>query len=220
MSALNNNYTITHDWKGSKYVGITLDWYYGGRKLYLSMSGYIGEAVIRFGHKIPTKRQDSPYPSAPVDYGKKTQYDKAPDDIPLLDDKVKKYIQCVNGTLVYIGRYFESTLTTPLSAIAFQKSKPTIENMKRAKTILNYVSTQDKAILTYTSSDMLLAAHSDAGYLKNTNSRSRAGGHFFLSENVEHPANNGAILAIAQIIKNVMASAAEAKIGALYIIAR
>ena len=90
--------------------------------------------------------------------------------------------------------------------------------MKRAKQILDYVSTQDKAMLAYTARDMLLAAHSDAGYLNDTNARSRAGGHFFLSNNAENPANNGAILTIAQIIKNVMTSAVEAGIGDLYII--
>ena len=49
------------------------------------MPGYICEAVISFGQKIPTKRQDSPYPSAPVTYSKKTQYAKDPDNTPLLD---------------------------------------------------------------------------------------------------------------------------------------
>ena len=34
-----------------------------------------------------------------------------------------------------------------------------------------------------------------------------------------HPPNNGAVLNIAQIIKNVMSSAAEAELGALYIMA-
>ena len=73
--------------------------------------------------------------------------------------------------------------------------------MKRTKQILDYVSTQYKAILAYTASDMLLAAHSDTGYLNETNSRSHAGGHFFFSNNAEHPTNNGAILTMAKIIK-------------------
>ena len=69
--------------------------------------------------------------------------------------------------------------------------------MKRAKQILEFFSTQEEAILTYTASDMLLAVHSDAGYLNGTKSRIRAGGHFYLSNNAEHPAKNGAILTIA-----------------------
>jgi hypothetical protein len=67
---------------------------------------------------------------------------------------------------------------------------------------------------------MVLAIHSDAGYLNVEDARSRAGGHHFLSENVNNPANNGTIYNEASIIKSVMSSAAEAEIGALYIKAR
>ena len=67
---------------------------------------------------------------------------------------------------------------------------------------------------------MILAAHSDASYLSEPKARSRAGGHIFLSENVEDPPNNGAILTVAQIIKNVMSSATEAELAALYIVAK
>ena len=67
---------------------------------------------------------------------------------------------------------------------------------------------------------MVLALHSDASYLSKTNARSRAGGHFFCSEDKEDPQNNGAVLTISQIIKAVMSSAAEAELGALYINSR
>ena len=67
---------------------------------------------------------------------------------------------------------------------------------------------------------MVLAVHRDAGYLNEANARSRAGGHFFLSDHSTYPPNNGAILNVAQIIKNVMSLAAEAGLGALFICAR
>jgi len=67
---------------------------------------------------------------------------------------------------------------------------------------------------------MILAVHSNAEYLNEQNARSRAGGHHFLSEDVPLPPNNGAIHNIAEIIKAVMSSAAEAETGALYINAR
>ena len=67
---------------------------------------------------------------------------------------------------------------------------------------------------------MVLAGHSNASYLSETNTRSRAGEHFFMSNNDTIPSNNGAILMISQIIKAVMSSMAEAKIGALYIICK
>jgi hypothetical protein len=67
---------------------------------------------------------------------------------------------------------------------------------------------------------MVLAIHSDAGYLNESKAWSRAGGHFFLSSDVQNPPNNGAVLTIAQIIDAVMSSAAEAKLGALFINAK
>jgi hypothetical protein len=64
---------------------------------------------------------------------------------------------------------------------------------------------------------MVLAGNSDASYFLETNACSRAGGHFFMSNNDAIPSKNGAILMLLQIIKAVMSSAAEAEIGALYI---
>ena len=62
---------------------------------------------------------------------------------------------------------------------------------------------------------MKLLFHSDASYLSKPKSRSRAGGHLFLSNEVTIPQNNSAILNIAHIIKHVMTSATEAKLGEL-----
>jgi hypothetical protein len=67
---------------------------------------------------------------------------------------------------------------------------------------------------------MVLAIHSNAGYLNEEGARSRGGGHHFLSENVAGPSNNRAIYNEASIIKAVMSSAAKAEIGALYTNAR
>ena len=67
---------------------------------------------------------------------------------------------------------------------------------------------------------MVLAAHADAGFLNESRAWSRAGAHIFLSENDPKPKLNGPILTIAQIIKSVMASAAEAELAALYITAK
>jgi hypothetical protein len=92
--------------------------------------------------------------------------------------------------------------------------------MKRVQHFLDYAATQEPAVTTYRASDMVLAIHSNAGYLSEEGARSQAGGHHFLSKNVANPSNNGAIYNKASIIKSVMSSAAKAKIGALYINAR
>ena len=71
--------------------------------------------------------------------------------------------------------------------------------------------------ILFRKSDMILAAHVDAGFLNESKSRSQAGAHILLSENEPKPELNGPVLTIAQIIKTVMTSAAEAEIVALYI---
>ena len=67
---------------------------------------------------------------------------------------------------------------------------------------------------------MILAAHIDASYLSKREARNRAGGHFCLSANRQTLPNNGALHVTSSIIKSVVSSAAEAKLGALYINAR
>jgi hypothetical protein len=67
---------------------------------------------------------------------------------------------------------------------------------------------------------MKLAIHSDALYLSKPKACYQAGGHMFMAGMEEIPINNGAVINISQIIKTVMSSAAEAKLGALFINAK
>ena len=86
--------------------------------------------------------------------------------------------------------------------------------------ILDYVATYPADGIAYRSSDIILCAHADAGFLIKTNSRSRARDHIFLLENDPFPRFNGAVVSIAQIIKFVMASAAKSELAALFVTAR
>ena len=92
--------------------------------------------------------------------------------------------------------------------------------MKQTQQLLDYILTQEEAILTYRRSDMKLAVHSNTIYLSYPNSQSQGGGHFFLSNETTIPQNSGAILNIAHILKHVMTSATEAELAALYIMSR
>jgi hypothetical protein len=64
---------------------------------------------------------------------------------------------------------------------------------------------------------MRLAIHSNSSYLSEPKACSRAGGHMFMAGNEDIPINNGTVLNISQIIRAVMSSAAEAKLGTLFI---
>jgi hypothetical protein len=111
-------------------------------------------------------------------------------------------------------------MLTALSSIASAQAEPTEDTLSNIKIFLDYAATHQDAVLTYHASDMVLVVHSDASYLSEPKARSRAGGHFFMASNTEDATNNGAVLNIAQLIKAVMSSAAEAELGALYINAR
>ncbi len=89
--------------------------------------------------------------------------------------------------------------------------------MKKVKQLLDYCATQEELIITYNASKMILAIHSYPGYCNEKNARSRAGGHFFLSNDETFPPNNSAILWNTTSIKTGMSLAAEAKLGASYL---
>lgn len=219
QSVISKYYPVTTEWSGDRYIGIQLEWDYKKRQVHLSMPGYAKKALKQFQHDAPAKRQDSPFPYAKPIYGAKQQFAKHSTSPPV-DSKAKKFIQQVCGKFLYLGRAVDSTLLMPISAIASQQANPTEETLAHTKQLLDYIASQEEAVLTYTASDMILAVHSDASYLNESNARSRAGGHFFLSTNNDIPRNNGAILNIAHIIKHVMSSATEAELAALYIMAR
>jgi hypothetical protein len=152
-----------------------------------------------------------------INYGAKKQYATQKSTAPLLDKKGKRFIQRVCGKFLFLGRAVNPTLLCPISAIALQSAQPTPETLKQTLQLLDYIATQEDAVITYNASDMKLATHSDASYLSEPKARSRAGSHFFLSSSAKIPPNNGTILNIAHIIKHVMASATEAELAALYI---
>ena len=86
--------------------------------------------------------------------------------------------------------------------------------MRQTLQLLNCLATQEDTVLSYHASDMVLvlAVHSHTTYLSEPKARSRAGGHFFLSSDTTIPPNNGAVLNIAHIIKNVMSLATKAEL--------
>jgi hypothetical protein len=183
------------------------------------MAPYLQKSLQQFNNIVPTKCQDSPYPYTEPKYGAKQQFAEYDMSAPVGKDK-QKYVQQVTSKFNWYARGVDSTLLTPIIALTAQQAKPMQASMQRDQQFLDYAATKEPAVTTYHASDMVLVIHSDAGYLNEEGERSHAGGHHFLSENIATPSNNGAIYNKASIIKLVMSSAAEAKIGALYINAR
>lgn len=92
--------------------------------------------------------------------------------------------------------------------------------MTQTKQFLDYLATQEEAVLTYNASKMMHRVHSDASYLSKHKARHQASGHFSLSTITTNPHNNGAILNISHITEHIISLATEAKLAALFIMAR
>eukprot|EP00957_Ditylum_brightwellii_P139697 10646431-Ditylum_brightwellii.AAC.1 len=82
--------------------------------------------------------------------------------------------------------------------------------------MIDYCHTHQNATLRFLASDMILTLNSDASYLSEKKARSRAAGHFYLSNKDDEEFNNGAIITLSTIIRHVIASASEAKLATLF----
>ncbi len=163
-NALKKHYKLTCDWTGKRYIRITLDWDYNKRHVHLSMPNYVQKALKYFQHKAG-KLQHAPYQSAPIQYGAKEQYTTQESKATLLDDKTKWFIQQVCNKFLFLGRAVDSTFLCPNSAIALQSSKPTEDTMQQILQLLDYLATQEDTVLSYHTSDMVLAVHNNVSYL-------------------------------------------------------
>ena len=214
MTILKDNYTISYDWDGKKYIGLYLDWDYDNREVHLSMLNYVVDDIKRFHHDQSQNPQHQPYPHIKPIYVEKAQY--------LSDADVYLYSAKQTRNLYRKSRALSSTapklLTQPwsqnLDLLQHRKKK---QHNEKIHHFLDYVATHPDAIVTYQASDMVLAGHSDASYLLNTKAQIRAGGNFFMYKYSDTPPNNGSVFTIAQIIKVVMSYAAEAELGSLLI---
>ena len=87
IQALKKLYTISIDWTGSLYCGLTINWDYDKRICDISMPTYIKEALHKFQHPAPSRPQDSPHAWNQPVYGAAVQYSDQPDDSSLLPPK-------------------------------------------------------------------------------------------------------------------------------------
>jgi hypothetical protein len=224
VQCLEKLYTVTTDWTGSLYCGLTFTWDYNARHVDMAMPGYIEKALQRFQHTEPTRPQHSPHAWEPPSYGAKIQLTSETVVSPPLDKAGITRLQEVIGTLLYYARAVDSTMLVALGTLASAQTQGTEATAQAITQLLNYCATHPDATVRFNASDMFLHVHSDASYLSETKARSRSGGIFFLSSkpikdpkpNSEPPIFNGAIHVHCSIMKSVLSSATEAELGALF----
>jgi hypothetical protein len=111
------------------------------------------------------------------------------------------------------------TVLMVLSTIAVDQKKATKRTMQQCTQLLDYLAHNVDAKVCFHASDMILNIHSGALYLSKAKARSRACGHFFMGWipiNGDPIQLNGAFHLSTSIMRFVVASVAEAELGALY----
>ena len=96
---------------------------------------------------------------------------------------------------------------------------------KQVAKLLNYLASNPNVEIQYRASEMQLSIHSDTSYLSVSQARNRASGVHFIIEGLPNPKNtedldltvNGIILVVCKIKCNIVASAAEAEHGIIFV---
>jgi hypothetical protein len=222
MTSIKKKYAISSDWTGSAYCSLKLDWYYYNGTVDLYMPGYIKADLRKYHHPAPTRPEHAPHQCNMPVYGAKTQYVEDKEDSPALSQKYINRLQHLGGTLLYYARAVDPTLILPVNVLASEQTRATADTANKIIKIFNYCTTHPEATLRYHASDMILNIHSDASYLSEKESKSRAGGFFYMGSKTDkaNRLTNGAILIISTVLKHIISSAAEAEIGAVFLNAK
>ncbi len=222
IKCLKEKYKLTEDWTGNLYCGITLDWNYEARTLDISMPGYIKKQLLKYKH-IMQRIQHCPYSPEPKKYGADAQSPLPTDETRKLTDAEIKEVQKIVGIILYYARAVDLTVLMVLSTIASEQTKGTEKTLEKAYQVLDYLASHLDAVVRFRASDMVMNIHSDASYLSEPNARSRACGHFFMGAlpiDGKPIKLNGAFHTLCAMLRFIVASAAEAELGALFLLAR
>ena len=131
------------------------------------------------GHTKPTKAQLSPYKKTPIFYGSIKQFTADTNTSAPIDAKGILRVQKFVSALLYYGRNTDKKLLVALSAIGYQKAAATLDTSINFNQLLDYIEIYPHSDITYRSSNIILAAHSDASYLNGSLSHIRTGSHIF-----------------------------------------
>ena len=206
-------YQLKVDWSGRKYLGMKINHQVDKGILELSMPGYVGKALMRFQVPVPKKAVDTPAYCPPVSYGKEQLVDKEDTSTPLGPAEIHR-IQQIIGVFLYYARCVDITAFTILNKMSKQLAKPTQVLMQKIDHFLAYMASNPDATLVFKASDMQLCVHSDASYLSEPESRSRAGGFHWIGSDLPY---NGAVDILSTTIKAVVSAASEAEYGAAFL---
>jgi hypothetical protein len=212
LQTLRQLYTVKVDYKGHKYLGITIDIDRVHRHVTLSMPGYIAKLMKRV-RPDGVKPANTPSVYTPINYKNSTVQTATVDTSPLATAAQQLELQIVIGTLLYYARTVDPSVLTAVHELGSVQSKPTLNDMKKMDRLLQYVSSHQHYGLRFHASTMQLQVQSDASFLSRTKARSVLGGFHYLGT---PDLINGPFFCTSKKISCVVTSAAEAELGAAF----
>ncbi len=123
------------------------------------------------------------------------------------------------GSILYYACAVNMTVLMALSTIAANQTIATKWTLERCTQMLDYLAHNAKAKVRFCTSDMIMNIHLDASYHSEAKARSGTCGHFFMGwmpKDGDPIKVNGVFHVSVNIVCFVVASAAEAELGALY----
>ncbi len=225
IDAVLETYEASIDWSsGSQFCGLSIDWNYTAHpRPYadISMPNFTKKALTKYNHPTPKLPQFAPHKWVAPVYGSKTpQKPVEKSKSAPLDKKDTLRVQGISGTFRFYAQGVDPTILPALHEIASQQSKPTQDTLERTNMLMDYLHTYPEAVIRFYASDIQLYIDTDAAYLVLPGAKSRAAGHYYLSNKVnsidENPPPNGPFHVLCKTIPNVVASAAEAETGGTF----
>jgi hypothetical protein len=131
-----------------------------------------------------------------------------------------KKVQNIIGSILYYARAVDMMVLMVLSTIASEQITGMENTMEKAYQVLDYLATHPDGAVQFQASNMVINIHLDALYLKEPKACSRAHGHFFMGS-LPHDRKpiklNSSFHTLCAILQSMVTSAAEAKLGVLFL---
>ena len=216
LAALRELYIVKDDFATTqKYVGITISHNISRKTINMSMPGYVQKALVRF-KRLQIKGANSPILYVPPKYGRYSQEVYPDSDSTPLSAAQLLELQEIVGVFLFYARAVDPLMITAINKIGSSQADATTNVFAQIDRFIAYASRFPNSSMCIRASDMKLYCHSDASYLSEPNSRSRAGGYLFLGECKPGDTPNAAIQYFSVIITTVVSSATEAEYAALF----
>jgi hypothetical protein len=176
------------------------------------MPGYIVKQLQQYNHAAPSTRNQNSTTALHNTPSSQTR-------LPPFQKMTSSKSSASSGASSIMHKPSTSPSSWPSAQL--QANKPKAPNqLKKCKQLLDYLATHPDATVQFHASVMILSIHSNISCLSEANACSWACGHFLMGWQpvaLKPIKLNGAFFTLCAILRFVVASAAEAKLGALFL---